>query len=154
MLKASKELMAQERRRIVTESFAGTGVVGRPGEVWRIVAGVPMPQALEQNSLPHDGPVPYDAIVHDEAAHAVYTKLNTPRPEPPPPVLLTAEGVCQHLRLSEAQFRSARETGFPKPTETSRRLRRRRYSHGTDPPVASGSRERWMERVKALGVGR
>ena len=134
--------------------FPGTGVVGRPGEVWVIESGIPAPPALVQNSEPYDGPVPYDAVRYDQAAHDVYLKLNTPRAEPPPPVLLTADGVCQRLGLSEAQFRSARETGFPKPTGHRDLFDGDGIPTGQIPlwhlEVISG----WMERVKALGVGR
>ena len=137
--------------RRVFEAVSGTGVVGRPGEVWVIESGIPAPPALLQNSEPYDGPIPFDAIRHDQAAHDVYVKLNTPRPEPVTEADWTEADIRVHFGWTEAQMRSARASGFPKPTGNRILFNAEGVPYETtltwQPQVARG----WQENRKSLG---
>jgi hypothetical protein len=147
---------AEERVRKVTTEFTATGLgASALDDFWIVLPGLPMPSALELYSKPHVGEIPATAIrwVYNETAHAAYVRDNQVRPEPAPPVLLTAEGVCQRLGLSEAQFRSARQTGFPKPTGHRDVFDGDGIPTGQIPLWHLEAVSGWAERVKALGVG-
>jgi len=105
--------------RIVTSAFSGLGIVGVPGSIWVIDAGVTAPPALLKNSVSYDGPLPHDPIRFDAEQAELYRRLNTPRREPVPEPLLTAEQIQQRYKWSAKQFGEARTTGFP--AATSRR---------------------------------
>ena len=108
--------MSKPQVRIVETAFSGLGIVGIPGQVWRIEGGVTAPPALLQNSRPYRARSRTRLLRLTPSKHDLYRRLNTPRPEPVPDPLLTEAEIQQQRRLTAAQFTEAKKAGFPKPT--------------------------------------
>ena len=108
--------MSKPQVRNVETAFSGLGIVGIPGQIWRIEAGVTAPPALLVNSLPYEGAIPHDAITYDAEQADRYRRRNTPRPEPVPEPLLTEEEILQQRRWTAAKFSEAKKAGFPSPS--------------------------------------
>ena len=138
--------------RIVTEAFAGPGIVGRPGEVWVIDPGIPTPQALQQNSQPHDGPIPYGAVRFDEAGLKAYTRDNAPRSEPQGTEWWDEAAVKKNQGWSDSQLAAARASGFPKSNGRRDHFDWDGAPADSDPLWTSDSVKNWAANLRTLTV--
>lgn len=97
---------------IVTQSVANPEWAFAVGDVWKIPAGVKMPQALALNSEAYKAPAPHDVKVFDPVE---FERVSTrKRVEPPTPRRLYVEDVLARFHWSRDQFDTAcGSIGFP-----------------------------------------
>ena len=144
----------EDRVRFVTEEFSGLGINGHVNDVFVIAANVPAPPCLLQNSEHYDGPAPFNVIRYDAAAHASYTRANTPRVEPKPAItlMLTAPEVCAELGWSKSDLDVACASGLK--ADGWREVKGDNdISIGLQPLFSPETLTRFIARIKALPVG-